>query len=344
MQRVAATASDAKRSGRVRFGLPGSFKLLALAACLSVGACGPQTPPENAPQAEVDADWAQIPEGTAWGEVSAVDTDSHGHVFVLQRAGRVWEEPFPSDPVAEPVVSMFAPNGTLLASWGVGETVMPHGLSVDAKDKVWITDVQREQLLRFSHDGTLEMTLGERGVSGADHTHFGRPADVAFDGDKVFVADGYVNSRIIVFDREGHYLAQWGHEGSGSGGLAIPHSVAVKDGKVYVADRENARIRIYSEAGRLLQSLDTPGYPYAVKPLGQGYFVSLEGRDAGERTGAIIRVWRPDGTVERILDAHGPGPTKGHDLAIGADGTIYVADVEGRRVLALELAQRTKDD
>ena len=315
-----------------------------MAALLGAGACSSPAPPENAPRAEVDADWAKVPEGTAWGEVSAVDIDSHGHVFVLQRAGRVWKEPFPSDPIEEPVVFMFARNGTLLGRWGIVETVMPHGLSVDEADKVWITDVQREQLLRFSHDGTLEMTLGERGVAGADHTHFGRPADVAFDGDKVFVADGYANSRIIVFDRQGHYLTQWGHEGSGGGGLAIPHSVAVKDGKVYVADRENARIRIYSEAGRLLKSLDTPGYPYAVKPLGQGYFVSLEGRDAGERSGAILRVWRPDGTVERILDAGGKGPTKGHDLAIGADGTIYLADVEGHRVLTLELAQQAKDD
>ena len=278
-----------------------------------------------------------MPEGVAWGEVSAVDTDSHGHIFVLQRAGRVWEEPFPAEPIAEPVVFMFARNGKLLASWGAGETVMPHGLSVDPQDKVWITDVQREQVLRFSHDGTFEMALGERGVSGDDRTHFGRPADIAFDGDTVFVADGYVNSRIIAFDREGHYRTQWGREGSGGEGLALPHSVAAADGKIYVADRENSRIRIYSEAGRLLDTLATPGHPYAVEPLGAGWLVTLEARDAADREGALVRVWRPDGSVERVLDARGPGPTKGHDLALGADGTAYVADVAGGRVLTFPL-------
>ncbi len=313
---------------------------LALAACSGAGG-GPR---EDAPSANVSADWAQIPEGTAWGEVSAIDTDSHGHIFVLQRAGRVWEEPFPSDPIAEPVVFMFARNGKLLGRWGAGEMVMPHGLSVDGADKVWITDVQREQVLRFSHDGDLEMTIGERGKSDDRPDHFGRPADIAFAGDTVLVADGYVNSRIAAFDRQGNFLSQWGHEGSGKGGLAIPHSIAVKDGKVYVADRENGRIKIFDTDGDLLETFDTPGHPYAVKPLGQGYFVSVEGRDAGGRSGAIVRVWRPDGTLERILDARGEGGTKGHDLAIGNDGTVYLADPEGGRVLTFELAQKTEND
>ena len=313
---------------------------LALAACSGAGG----RPREDAPSANVSADWAQIPEGTVWGEVSAIDTDSHGHIFVLQRAGRVWEEPFPSDPIAEPVVFMFARNGKLLGRWGAGEMVMPHGLSVDGDDKVWITDVQREQVLRFSHDGDLEMTIGERGKSDDRPDHFGRPADIAFAGDTVLVADGYVNSRIAVFDRQGNFLAQWGHEGSGAGGLAIPHSIAVKDGKVYVADRENGRIKIFDTDGDLLETFDTPGHPYAVKPLGQGYFVSVEGRDAGGRSGAIVRVWRPDGTLERILDARDEGATKGHDLAIGNDGTVYLADPEGGRVLTFELAQKTENN
>lgn len=321
--------------------------LRALPCCVALllAACsGGSVPREEAPRAEVDADWAQVPDGTVWGEVSAVDIDSHGHVFVLQRASRVWQEPFPTEPIAEPVVFMFARDGKLLASWGAGETVMPHGLSVDDEDKVWITDVQREQVLRFAHDGTLEMTIGERGVSGSDQKHFGRPADVAFAGEQVFIADGYVNSRIIVFDRQGHFLRQWGRQGSEADGLAIPHSIAVAGGRVYVSDRENARIKIYTEAGELLETIATPGYSYAVKPLGQGRFASLEARDAQGRNGAMVRIWRPDGTLARVLDARGQGSTKGHDLAIRADGTIYVADVEGRRVLALELAQRMKDD
>ncbi len=314
---------------------------MAIAALLFVAACSGPVAPEDVPRAVVDAVWAQVPEDAAWGEVSAVDTDSHGHVFVLQRAGRPLEEPFPVEPIAAPTVYMFARNGVLLGRWGAGELVMPHGLSIDEQDKVWITDVQREQVLRFSHEGALEMTIGERGISEDVPEHFGRPADVAFWGDEVFVADGYRNSRIAVFDRQGNFLRQWGHEGSGKGGLAIPHSIAAKDGKLYVADRENGRIKIFDTAGDLLDIFDTPGHPSAVKPLPAGYFISLEGRDAADRSGALLRVWRPEGTLERILDARaGEGRTAGRDMAVGADGTIYIADGEGNRVIALELAQR----
>ncbi|MBX7495463.1 peptidyl-alpha-hydroxyglycine alpha-amidating lyase family protein [Qipengyuania sp. 6B39] len=319
------------------------MRRLIFVALAALGGCG-DLPPEEAARAEVRTDWAQLPEDLAWGEVSAVDTDSHGHVFVLQRAGRKWVEPFPREPIAEPVVQMFAPNGVLLASWGAGQTVMPHGLSIDENDAVWITDVQREQVLRFSHDGELQGAWGERGVGGDDAGHFGRPADIALDPDTAFIGDGYVNSRLVVFDREGRFLRQWGRTGSGANGLSIPHSVAIEGDTIYVADRENRRIRLYGKDGTIVATLDTPGHPYAVKPLGAGWFVSLEGRDASDRSGAILRVWRPDLTVERVLDASAPqDTTKGHDLAIGADGTIFIADVEGGRLLTTTLAQDTAD-
>ena len=96
--------------------------LRALPCCVALllAACsGGSVPREEAPRAEVDADWAQVPDGTVWGEVSAVDIDSHGHVFVLQRASRAWQEPFPAEPIAEPVVFMFARDGKLLAQSAV---------------------------------------------------------------------------------------------------------------------------------------------------------------------------------------------------------------------------------
>ncbi|MDG5747118.1 peptidyl-alpha-hydroxyglycine alpha-amidating lyase family protein [Qipengyuania sp. XHP0207] len=290
---------------------------------------------EEVPRAAIDSDWPSIPDDAVFGQVSAVAADSHGHIFVLHRAGRPWEEPFPSDPIAEPTVFMFAPGGALLAKWGAGDFIMPHGLSVDAGDNIWITDVAREQVLRFSHDGDEQLVLGERGVTAQDEGHFGRPADTAFIGNRALVADGYVNTRIAEFDRSGAFLRDWGD-------FSIAHAIAVDEERIYVADRENARIQIFDHAGELLESRATPtgGHPYGLATLGGGWLVSVEGRDRADRFGAIVRVYTPEGAVERSLDVSSEDAevSLGHDIAIGRDGMAYVADVHGDRVVRFELS------
>lgn len=306
-----------------------------LMGAMALAACGQPVPREQVPKAAVDPAWPSIPADAAFGQVSAVDVDSHGHIFVFHRAGRAWEEPFPAEPIADPTIFMFSKDGTLLARWGAGEFIMPHGLSVDADDNVWLTDVGREQVFRFSHDGEQQLVLGERGVTAQDATHFGRPADIAFLDDKVLVADGYVNTRIAEFDKSGTFLREFGD-------FQIAHAVAVDEERVYVADRENARIQIFSHDGELIETRKSPSgnHTYSLKPLGGGWLVAVEGRDGADRTGAIIRVYRPDGTVERSLDIgiEGENASLGHDLAIGRDGMAYVTDVYGNRVVRFELA------
>ncbi|QZD95018.1 peptidyl-alpha-hydroxyglycine alpha-amidating lyase family protein [Qipengyuania gelatinilytica] len=315
---------------------------LAVAGALALAACsGPGR--EDAPRVEMDADWAQVPDGTAYGELSAVDVDSHGHIFVLHRAGREWKEPFPTDLIAEPTVFMFAANGKLLGKWGANTLVMPHGLSVDDEDKVWITDVAREQVLRFSHDGAEELALGERGVTGQDDGHFGRPADIAFLPGRVLVADGYLNDRIAVFDRDGNFLESWGEEGGGPGEFDLPHSVATDATYVYVADRENGRVQLLTHAGEPIASWkpEGTGHPYAAKPIGGGYVLVIEGRDAEGRYGAIGRLYREDGSLERVFDAGvdpRTGTSLGHDIALARDGSVYMVDNKANRVVKFELA------
>lgn len=313
--------------------------LLGSASVLLAASCSGLPPKEALPEAPARTDWAQWPAGEV-GEVSAVDVDRHGHVFVLHRPGRDWVEPFPSVPIAAPVVAMFDASGRLVARWGAGETVMPHGISVAPDDSVWITDAQREQLLHFSHDGGLLETRGERGVTGDDAGHFGRPTDVAATPATLYVADGYLNHRILRFART---VTQWGEDNGTQAGLHIPHSVAVSGGCVIVADREYSRIKIYDETGRLLRIIPTPGHPYAAKPLADGRIVSIEGRDAAGREGAVLRLWSAEGKQQAALDVAPPGATRAHDLAIGPDGTIYVADVAGRRLLTLPLSRLSKD-
>ncbi len=306
---------------------------LAAIALLALSSC--EAPPrEEVPVLAVDPGWPTIPADAKFGEVSGVDVDPQGNVWVLHRAGRVWEEPFPEEPISQPTVFKFAPDGKLIAKWGAGLFIMPHGISIDPAGKVWITDTGLEQVMRFSPEGQLELTLGEKGVSKQDTGHFGRPADVAFLPGRVLIADGYVNTRVAEFSPQGTFIRDWGD-------FNVAHAVAVDDTRIYVADRENARIQVFDHAGKLAASWVSPAgnHTYSLKPLGGGRLLAVEGRDGAERKGAIIRVYAEDGTVERSYDIGLPGEdaSLGHDLALGADGHIYVTDVPGGRVVRFSL-------
>lgn len=302
----------------------------AIAMLLASAGCSQPPPREDVPKGVVDFGWPTIPADAKFGEVSAVDVDREGNIFVLHRAGRVWEEPFPTEPIADPTVFVFSPDGELVARWGAGLFIMPHGISIDAEGKVWITDVAHEQVFRFSHDGQQELVMGERGVSRQDAGHFGRPADIAFLGDKVLVADGYVNTRVAEFDRDGHFIEDWGD-------FKVAHAVTVDDQHIYVADRENARIQVFSLEGKPVESRVSPAgnHTYSLKSLGGGRLLAVEGRDGADRTGAILRIYGADGRVERSFDVGLPGEdaSLGHDLAIGPDGKVYMTDVTGGRVV-----------
>ncbi len=304
---------------------------LALAGCDELA---PPLPPEVVAAATVDKGWPTIPAEAKFGEVSAVDIDADGNVWVLHRAGRKWAEPFPATPIAEPTVFVFAPDGTLIRRWGEGRFIMPHGLSIDPEGKVWITDVAREQVFRFSAEGVQELVLGEQGVSRQDASHFGRPADVAFLNGCVLIADGYVNTRIAEFSPDGRFIRDWGD-------FRIAHAIAADDKRIYVADRENAQLQIFDHQGKLVEKRAMRGgnHPYAVKPVGDGRLAVLEGRDAQDRTRAILRLYGADGILERSLDIGLPGTNMslGHDLAVAPDGHAYVTDVKAGRVVRFML-------
>ncbi|MFN3989224.1 MAG: peptidyl-alpha-hydroxyglycine alpha-amidating lyase family protein [Erythrobacter sp.] len=305
--------------------------MLALAACDELV---PPLPPEVVAAATVDEGWPTIPADARFGEVSAVDLDAVGNVYVLHRAGRAWKEPFPAAPIAEPTVFVFAPDGTLIRRWGAGRFIMPHGLSIDPQGKVWITDAGLEQVFRFSPEGEEELVLGERGVSAQDADHFGRPADVAFLNGRVLIADGYVNTRVAEFDQQGRFLRDWG-------AFSVAHAVAVDDKHIYVADRERSQVQIFDHQGQLIRELAMRGgnHPYAVKPLPDGRLAVLEGRDAQDRTRAILRLYGTNGLLERSLDIGLPGTNMslGHDLAVASDGHAYITDVAAGRVVRFKL-------
>lgn len=325
----------------IRMGLA----LIGAIALLAVAPARAQTPSAY----RVVHGWPVLPEGRILGSAAGVGVNSKGEVLVFHRAGRTWSEPLPLDAIKAPTVAVFdAATGRFLREWGAGAFAMPHGLSVDAQDNVWLTDVALQQVFKFSPDGTLLMTLGERGVAGADAGHFNRPTDVAVLPDGSFlVSDGYRNTRVAKFAADGRFLSQWGRPGRGEGQFNTPHAIAVDaKGQVYVADRQNDRVQVFDGEGRFLRQLKGPeaGRPYSVAVLADGGVAIADG---GEQPAS-----GPDRSGVAILDAEGRvrqrlgrfGNQDGqfrmaHDLAVGANGALYVVDITGQRVQKFEPAR-----
>jgi streptogramin lyase len=254
---------------------------------------------------EYPADWVA-------GEASGVAVNSRGHIFLFQRA--------------KPMLSEFDAHGHYVRSLGEGLFDHPHGLRIDSKDNIWTTDDTNHTVLKLSPAGRVLLVLGRRNSGGEANWLFNKPADVAVtESGDIYVADGYGNSRIVKFDRSGNFIKAWGRYGSEVGEFMLPHSVVVdKAGRVYVADRENARIQIFDSDGRFLTQWTGIGYPYGLQITPDQH------------------IWMVDGGFDRIveLDPHGkilgaigsPGHEPGqfawgHFLAIGADRKMFVADV-----------------
>ena len=197
---------------------------------------------------QIVKDWPDLPSGFNLGNPAGIGIDTNENIFIFHRADRKWRSsPMPETYIsAKTILMLDKENGRILNSWGDHLFIMPHGLTVDADNNVWVTDVGLHQVFKFSHDGQLLMKLGEARVPGNDSTHFNRPTDVAITKDGSFyVSDGYGNSRIAKFSAAGKFLFAWGRKGNDTGEFNIPHAIDLDDEEnVYVADRENSRIQV----------------------------------------------------------------------------------------------------
>src|SRR5437773_10202246 len=196
----------------------------------------------SAPRVEVDPFWPKpLPNNWLMGQAAGVATDRHDHVWVIQRPKSLTEDErgatlnpprsrccAPAPPVLE-----FDADGALLQSWGgpgSGYTwpENEHGIFVDGKDNVWVAGngPKDGQILKFTRDGKFLMKIGEPGVVGddADTRHLNRPANMVLDAttNELFVADGYGNPRVIVFDADtGAYKRHWGANGRPPGDTSV---------------------------------------------------------------------------------------------------------------------------
>ncbi len=292
---------------------------------------------------ELIKDWPQLLPGYNLGQPTGIGIDTSNHIFIFHRAGRRWTEPFPDSAISLPtILELDNASGKILNSWGANYFIMPHGLTVDRNNNVWVTDVGLHQVLKFSHDGRLLMRLGVPKVQGNDSLHFNLPTDVAVANDGSFyVSDGYGNSRVVKFSATGKFLFQWGKHGDKPGEFNIPHAISLdNNGHVYVADRENNRIQVFDSSGIFIKELmnneKVAQIPSLTFDNNQHLFaVDYDFKDTIVNGSTIFSY---DSTGKIFLKFSGAGANKRaaawfHDIAVDRDGNVYAGDIHNMKVL-----------
>ncbi len=293
----------------------------------------------------VDSAWPQKPASCAWGAVSGIAVDANDRVYVFHRG--------------EPTVQIYEQDGTLVRTWSTGNPEGTHHIRLDPEGNVWVADFRAHIVQKYSPLGAVILTLGEAGQPGCDERHFDGPTDMAFlpNGD-IFVSDGYGNRRIVHFDKQGRFIKAWGEDGTGPGQFALPHAVAFdSQQRLYVADRNNARIQVFDTEGQLLAVWDDLIMPWgcvvtdndelwvcgssAVKQSGGDGWVITPPPDqvlmklsaAGD---VLLRV-----PLDTPVAAPGqPGAVDWvHAVAVDSQGNIYLGDIQGRRAQKFSLCR-----
>jgi DNA-binding beta-propeller fold protein YncE len=291
--------------------------------------------------------WPSLPPTVEMGEAAGVAVDTNNHVFVFHRPGRGFD-PSATEPLKEPaVLEIDADTGRLIRSWGANTFLVPHGITIDRENNVFLTDVGQQQVFKFSHDGKLNFAIGEPRVGKWDATHFNQPTDIAIRPDGSFyVSDGYVNSRVALFDKNGKWVQEWGKKGAGTGEFSNPHGIAFVPGgtDVIVADRENSRLQLFDRIGTFkrqwtgVKDAPTTGRVFSVATDPDGaFYVGIRRADYDTAHTGVLKLDRDWRIVASVGFGHPGEPVFNavHDLAVGRDGSIYVAETRTKRVVKL---------
>ena len=251
-------------------------------------------------------EWASFPSGVEFGPVASVAHTADGMMHVLRRG--------------EPAFFTLDRNGKYLRSWGEAIFDWSHGLRVDRDGFIWATDGRAHEVMKFSPSGERLMTLGKRGVAGDTSDTFNRPTDVvvAPNGD-FFVTDGYGNSRVLKFSKDGKFIKTWGTRGTGPGQFNLPHTIVMDSaGRLLVGDRENNRIQIFDQDGNFLDQWTGLGAPYGIYMAPDDTLFMVE----GELDDLLIVDGKTGELRERI-----DGLELSHWVSMDPEGNVYVAEV-----------------
>jgi sugar lactone lactonase YvrE len=294
--------------------------------------------------------WAKLPTGRVWGEPAAVDIDIDGKsLWVLERCAAARCEGSTLDPILK-----FDESGKLVKSFGGGMLVYPHGLHVDRDGNIWVTDASGNmdqprgggpapvvakpmghQVLKFSPDGKLLMTLGKAGVAGDGPDTFNQPTDVATgpNGD-IFVNVGHgarTPNKIMKFSRDGRFLKEFASTGAAIGQLNDPHGLVIDSrGNLVVIDRLNRRIQVFDSEGAPLRQINNLLRPSGLF-LSKDDVLFVAEQESGVRIGPLqngaatsyIRTINPAAGLIKVADS----------VAVDAAGNVFTGETERKLLM-----------
>jgi 6-bladed beta-propeller len=355
--------------------------LFALSVLL---ATSPSFAQQSVPEIPFDSvpDFPKLPPGMNFGEVPGVAVNSRGHVFVFTRSNSAGGPAY--GPAAAQLLE-FGPNGEFLREIGKGLYAWSeaHTVRIDKDDNIWAIDKGSDMIIKFNQAGRVIMTFGRRSESadeGAkpwEHVDpplpavdglFRQPTDVAWDLEgNIYITDGYVNSRVAKYDKNGDWVKSWGDKGTGPGQFRLPHAiVADRNNNIYVGDRTNRRIQVFDTEGKFLRmfTIDVPPDPRtrAVNgntPTGERLAAVIGAPNSicitpgpnqvlfvGESTfpGRLFKV-SLDGKVLGVIGRSGRQLKQFsgiHQLACPSENEVYAAETSNWRVQKLILHPQTQ--
>jgi len=347
-------------------------------ACLALLAT-PALAEQGAPQIAFDSvpNFLKLPPGFNFGEVPGVAVNSKGHIFVFTRSNSALGPAYA--PAAAQLLE-FAASGEFLGEIGKGLYAwsFAHTVRIDKDDNIWAIDKGSDMVVKFDPSGRVVWVFGRRKESADEDTKawehvepplpaidglFRQPTDVAWDSDgHIYISDGYINSRVAKYDKDGNWVKSWGSKGTAQGQFRTPHTIAVdRNNNVYVGDRANRRIQVFDTDGKFLRmfSIDVPPEPgtravYGNTPTGERLAQVIGAPNSicitpgpnqvmfvGESTfpGRIFKV-ALDGKVLGVIGKSGRELKEfsgAHGLACPSENLIYAAETANWRVQKLIL-------